>query len=181
MRISRYAAAVPLLALPALPVALAPPASAHGWGDDADRPRADRYLGPLDDLHPEGADVTDDGAAGAIVWTSPWGTFAWFGLAALDPAAVGRTYGAHIHSGPCIAGDPDAAGPHLNAGDPPSPETEVWLDVTVHEGGWGGASAAVPFTIPEGGAGSIVVHARATDPATGDAGDRLACIPLDRL
>ena len=208
MRTSRHAAAVPMLALSTLPLALAAPAAAHEGGggshgvavsndarhdgrratrrgDDHDdmtsRTRVDRYLGPLHDLQPDGADVTDNAAAGAFVMSSWRGTFVWFGLAALDQAAVGQTYGAHVHTGPCVAGDPDAAGPHLTAGPSPSPETEVWLDVAVQDGRWGIATAAVPFMIPVGGAGSIVVHAQPTDPATGEAGDRLACIPLDGL
>jgi Cu-Zn family superoxide dismutase len=39
------------------------------------------------------------------------------------------------------------------------------------------ATAKVPFTIAPGAASSVVIHALPTDPATGLAGARLACLP----
>jgi Cu/Zn superoxide dismutase len=94
------------------------------------------------------------------------------------------TFGAHVHTGPCIAGEPAAAGPHFNitavGGNPPttiSPATEVWLDFTIRANGTAHSNTKVPFTIPAGGAGAVVVHALPTDPATGAAGARLACLP----
>ena len=92
--------------------------------------------------------------------------------------ADGLTFGAHLHSGPCVAGDPDAALGHYNV-DPWSrstPRTEVWLDFTVDDGR-ASASASVPF-VPLPGTRSVVIHAEATDPDTGAAGPRLACLPV---
>lgn len=101
----------------------------------------------------------------------------------IDPAAPGRTFGAHLHTGPCIAGDGTAAGPHYNAdaiaGRVPvtvSTETEVWLDLKISRNGNGMAVAAVPF-IPTPGNRSIVIHQDPTD-QHGAAGPRLACIPV---
>ena len=98
----------------------------------------------------------------------------------LDVTAAGTTLGAHVHVGPCVGGDGAAAGPHYNStGQPPtlvSPETEVWLDFQISDEGTGHAIAMVPFEIPAGGAQSIVIHALPTNPATGAAGTRLACI-----
>jgi Cu/Zn superoxide dismutase len=173
MRFSRAIPALLLLTLPTLTVALAAPASAR----EVVPHRAARYLGPLTDLHPDKVEITDGGVGGAVAVTTASGTFVWLGLGALDPAAEGRTYGAHVHTGPCVAGEPDTAGPHLMAGTPPSPATELWLDVTIQSRGWATAATTVAFTVPQGGAGSIVVHARPTD-RTGAAGDRLACLPL---
>lgn len=97
--------------------------------------------------------------------------------------ADGQTFGAHLHAGPCIAGNGAAALGHYNtdviAGDPTpevSEETEVWLDFTVDDGA-GTATASVPFT-PLPGDRSVVIHALATDHHTGLAGARLACLPV---
>ena len=97
--------------------------------------------------------------------------------------ADGETFGAHLHAGPCVAGNGAAALGHYNtdviAGVVPaevSEETEVWLDLTVDDGA-GTATASVPF-VPLPGERSVVVHALATDHHTGAAGPRLACLPV---
>ena len=97
--------------------------------------------------------------------------------------ADGQTFGAHLHAGPCVAGDGAAALGHYNtdviAGDPTpeiSEDTEVWLDLAVDDGA-GTATASVPF-IPLPGDRSVVIHALATDHRTGLAGARLACLPV---
>ena len=101
-------------------------------------------------------------------------------LRRMDRTAVGTRYGAHVHVGPCVAGDGAAAGPHYNStgGTTIDPSTEVWLDFTVRSNGTAVAVSAVPFVIPSGGAQSIVIHALATMP-NGTAGARLACLPLE--
>jgi hypothetical protein len=96
----------------------------------------------------------------------------------LDRNAAGMAFGAHVHIGPCVEGDGAAAGPHYNSGGPPSPDTEVWLDFTVTNGGSGIGRTVVPFLIPPGGAASVVIHAMPTDP-TGAAGARQACLPVE--
>lgn len=96
----------------------------------------------------------------------------------MPPAAAGRTFGAHVHVNRC-GPKPADAGPHHHAPDAapgtPMPETEIWLDVTVRPDGRGRSRASVPWRVAEKAAGSLVVHAKATDPETGDAGARLAC------
>jgi hypothetical protein len=101
----------------------------------------------------------------------------------VDPAAAGQPYGAHLHVGPCVAGDGPAAGPHYNQsvldGDDPvalSDETEVWLDVSINAAGVGVSTTTVPF-VPEPGVRSVVLHAEATAPS-GSAGPRLECLPV---
>ncbi len=96
----------------------------------------------------------------------------------IGAVASGTTFGAHVHVGPCVAGNGAAALGHYNHGGGVSAETEVWLDFTVTKGGTGHATAIVPFAIPAGGAGSIVIHALPTA-ADGSAGARLACLPLE--
>ena len=59
-----------------------------------------------------------------------------------------------------------------------STQTEVWLDFTVDATGAGDSSTAVRFPV-DAGASSVVVHAAPTDPATGLAGPRLACLPVE--
>jgi Cu/Zn superoxide dismutase len=151
------------------------PASAQEAGS---WPRLGHYAGPLVDLQPDQDDVTDGAMGGTFAATSSMGTLVLLGLSDLAPGAAGRVHGVHLHTGPCVAGEPDTAGPHFAAGAPPSPMTEVWLDLAVQPDGWGTAWALAPFEIPAGGARSIVLHAQPTD-EKGAAGDRLACIPLN--
>ena len=101
----------------------------------------------------------------------------------IDASADGETFGAHLHSGPCVAGNGGAA---LATTTPtsspatPTPEisedTEMWLDITVEDGA-ATATASVPF-VPVPGTRSVVVHAMETDHHTGGAGARLACLPV---
>ena len=138
--------------------------------------------GPLADLRPQTADPTD-GASGSVLAIRVAGrTVTILHLRGLDRSAAARTFGAHVHVGPCVPGDGAAAGPHFNIDvyrgiNPPevSPRTEIWLDFTVTGGGTATAVSLVPFAVPPGAARSIVVHELPTDPA-GTAGPRLACI-----
>ena len=136
--------------------------------------------GPLKDLSP-GANPTD-GGYGRLYAVAPGNgtTYVVFVVTGLDRAAAGTTFGAHVHVGPCIAGNGAAAGPHYNtgAGGDPSPENEVWLDFTVRPGGVGYAYTVVPFEIAPGTAQSVVIHALPTEQGTGLAGARLACLPV---
>lgn len=159
--------------------------------------------GPLRDLQPLVAGPFDGATARALVivaGSAAGGSAVALQVMDIDPSAVGTTYGAHLHLGPCVEGDPAAALGHYNtdvlAGRTPpevSPRTEVWLDFTVrgprhdasppsarpHEvGALGTAVARVPFRIVPGGR-SIVIHALPTDPGSGVAGARLACLPVE--
>ena len=146
-----------------------------------------RHGMPLTDLRPLVADATDGGSGSVGMHQTPRGTVVLLRLDGLDPSVAGHTFGAHVHTGPCVAGDGASAGPHYNhdvaLGDPTpevSAETEVWLDVTVRPGGGATSVAVVPFVIAPDAARSVVIHAVHTDPTTGLAGPRLACLPLDQ-
>ena len=168
-----------LLALPAI-VAVAGftatgPALAHGGP-------VVRSAGPLSDLQPATAGPFDGASAAVQVVASAHGSHAVLRVRGIE-GADGQTFGAHLHSGPCVAGDPAAALGHYNtdviAGVVPpeiSEDTEVWLDFTVDDGA-GTATASVPF-VPLPGTRSVVIHAAATDHHTGTAGARLACLPV---
>ncbi|MDQ6726871.1 MAG: superoxide dismutase family protein [Actinomycetota bacterium] len=134
--------------------------------------------GPLRDLSPA-ADPTD-GARAQVVAVAPGdgSTRVYLILTGLNPASAGTTFGAHVHIGQCIAGNPTAALGHYNTGTTPSPQSEVWLDFTVLPGGVAVSQTVVPFEIPPGGAGAVVIHALPTTPGTGAAGARLACLPV---
>ncbi len=138
--------------------------------------------GSLSDLAPTTANVTDEASARVFAVSFGTSTYFVFLLSGLDPEAAGETYGAHVHVGPCVAGNGAAAGPHYNTGGTPSPETEVWLDFEVLPGGHAYAITHVPFTIEPGTAQSVVVHAEPTQ-AGGDtpgaAGGRIACLPVE--
>lgn len=143
-------------------------------------PSVVRAAAPLTDL--SAAANPTDGAYGRLVAVARGDgtTSVVFVVTGLDPAAAGRTLGAHVHVGPCVAGNGAAAGPHYNtgAGRPPSPENEVWLDFTIQPGGVAYASTVVPFEIAPGTARSVVIHALPTEEGTGLAGARLACLPV---
>ena len=110
-----------------------------------------QFKAPLTDLQP-GVDDPLDGATARLIMIEHAGstTFVLI-VTGVDPAAAGQTYGAHLHVGPCVAGDGAAAGPHYNQsvldGDDPvvvSEETEVWLDVTINAAGVGVSTTTVP-------------------------------------
>jgi hypothetical protein len=168
-----------VLAMPAI-VALAGfattgPAAAHGGP-------VVRVAAPLTDLQPAVAGPFDGASAAVQIVSSGGGSHTVLRVRGVE-GADGSTFGAHLHVGPCVAGDPGAALGHYNtqvlagAEDPEiSEDTEVWLDFTVDDGA-GTATASVPF-VPQPGARSVVVHAVATDHHTGLAGPRLACLPV---
>lgn len=134
--------------------------------------------GALTDLSTTTAQATDGAWAVASATVTGDRTVVRLNVKDLPAAEAGRTFGAHVHTGPCVEDSGSAAGPHYNDGGGISEETEVWLDFTVTGGGTGHATAIVPFAIPDGAAHSIVIHALPTA-ADGTAGARLACLPLD--
>jgi Cu/Zn superoxide dismutase len=142
-----------------------------------------QFTAPLTDLRP-GVDDPLDGASAKLMMIQHDGstTFVLI-VTGVDRAAAGEAYGAHLHVGPCVAGDGAAAGPHYNqsiveGAVPPivNDRTEVWLDVTINAAGVGVSTTTVPF-VPEPGVRSVILHAEETAP-TGSAGARLECLPV---
>jgi hypothetical protein len=133
--------------------------------------------GSLRDLQPGTPNATDGAAATFYAVQGGGESTHVLVVRGLSPASVGTTFGAHVHIGPCVAGNGAAALGHYNAGGAASPETEVWLDFTVRAGGYAVARTTVPFTIEPGTAQSVVVHAMPTAPG-GAAGARQACLPV---
>jgi Cu/Zn superoxide dismutase len=129
-------------------------------------------------------------------------------LTGIDPSVADATFGSHLHTGPCVEGNPGSAGPHYNhqvvvdgkafpkLGETPSatiaevsPDTEVWFDLVPNEDGMAYDETTVPFVPvdPEGGM-SVVVHVLPTNTkdnyptlggAAGSAGTRQACFPVN--
>lgn len=179
---SRRALAMPAIVAIAGFTATGPSADADG--SPAGHPRHDgphglvvRNAGPLVDLQTATIGAFDGASAAVRITANRHGSHAVLRVRGIEGADDLR-FGAHLHSGPCVAGDPDAALGHYNV-DPWSrstPRTEVWLDFTVDDGR-ASASASVPF-VPLPGTRSVVIHAEATDRDTGAAGPRLACLPV---
>lgn len=141
-----------------------------------------RSAGPLTDLQPTVAGPFDGARASFQLVASKRGSHAVLRVRGIG-APDGSVYGAHLHLGPCVAGDGAAALAHYNtdvlAGVTPpeiSERTEVWLDLHVDDGA-ATSTASVPF-VPVPGARSVVVHAMETDHHTGAAGARMACLPV---
>jgi len=137
----------------------------------------------LRDLAPTKSGPFDNARALAVLVSHDDSTLAILQVRGIDQAVAGRPFGAHVHAGPCVAGDGAAAGPHYNtdtiAGKVSprvDPSTEIWLDFTVSPAGAGNAMTVVPFT-PLPGNRSVVIHEKPTD-HHGAAGQRLACLPL---
>lgn len=161
--------------------AVAVPGNAH----DGDGGATLEVKSMLRDLHPSAVDPTD-GARSKLKMSIDDDGEAEFRLVlkGIDPSAAGRRFGAHLHFGPCVAGDGAAALGHYNtdvvAGVSPtrtSPDTEVWLDFTVTRWGTAKVETSVPFA-PRAGIRSIVIHQDPTNDHTGAAGARLACLPV---
>lgn len=107
-------------------------------------------------------------------WAADGGTEVRLKVSGMPP---GRTFGAHVHVAPC-GSDPLASGGHYQHGTDattPLASREVWLDFTTDEHGKGVGGAHVPWLIGAGTAGSVVIHANATNPTSGAAGARLVC------
>jgi Cu/Zn superoxide dismutase len=144
------------------------------------------YRGALTDLRPT-TNGPLDGATATAVMVGVNSTRFTLRVTGIDANAGHGTFGAHLHMGPCVEGDylGEKGLGHYNTDilavvQPPkvSPQTEVWLDFKANSDGDSTIKVTVPF-IPEEGERSIVIHDLPTDPATGKAGDRLACLPLN--
>ncbi|MEW2357232.1 superoxide dismutase family protein [Spirillospora sp. NPDC029432] len=101
-----------------------------------------------------------------------------FKVAGMPKSAKGKRFGVHVHRHKC-GPRPADAGPHYQNPNakPGTPlrDKEIWLDVKVDRKGRGASTAVVPWKVEKGTAGSVVLHAKPTNPRTGDAGDRLLC------
>jgi len=84
-----------------------------------------------------------------------------------------KTFGAHLHATAC--NENNGGGHYQHTGTTVNDENEVWLDFTTNASGVAQVVTRKPFSIATERAKSVVVHAQATDPATGKAGDKLAC------
>ena len=122
-----------------------------------------------------------DGARAKLTLVADDNTQAVFVVHGVDPSVAGQTFGAHLHNGPCVAGNGPAALGHYNhSGTTPltvNDQTEIWLDVTINDGGNARSAARVDWA-PVAGMRSVVIHANPTA-ADGTAGARLACLPVE--
>ena len=98
----------------------------------------------LQDDHTAVAGPFDHATARLQLVDHPSGTTAVLHVRGVDPAVADRTFGAHLHNGPCATDAPTVALGHYNAdahaGHVPvvvSSQTEVWLDFTVDATGAG--------------------------------------------
>ena len=139
------------------------------------------FRSDLRDFAPAAAGPFDSASASLILVGTGDQSTAVLVVHGIDRAVAGRTFGAHLHTGPCVAGNGAAAGPHYNHSGVVPPvvnnQTEVWLDFKVSGGGTGQAVAHVPWE-PDSGQHSVVIHEQPTAP-NGTAGARLACLPVE--
>jgi superoxide dismutase, Cu-Zn family len=175
---------VGLVSIAGLAAAAPAEARGHAGARAGHHAAAHVFQGSLRDLQPSRSDLLD-GARARLVFVrhASSSTFVLV-VSGVAPEGGGKTYGAHLHAGPCVAGDPAAAGPHYNQSSedgvvPPvvSDQTEVWLDVTVGPDGGAVAVTHVPF-VPTLKDRAVVLHEKATDDH-GTAGARLACLPVN--
>jgi hypothetical protein len=175
--------AVGLVSIAGLATAAPAEARGHAGVHGSHHAAVHVFQGSLRDLQPSRSDPLD-GARARLVFAQH-GTSSTFVLilSGVAPEGAGKTYGGHLHTGPCVAGDPATAGPHYNQSTengvvPPvvSDQTEVWLDVTVGPDDQAVAVTRVPF-VPTPGNRAVVLHEKATDDH-GTAGARLACLPV---
>jgi Cu/Zn superoxide dismutase len=144
-----------------------------------------RSVGYLTDLAPSTDDVFDGAKASAVMMGMEGSSFFRLQITGIDDNAAGKKYPAHLHKGPCVAGNGASTLGHYNAREeaglpapwPVNTHTEVHLDFTVNSDGSARVTANVPF-IPLPEKRSIVIHTDAT-PAAGSSPARLACLPLD--
>jgi Cu/Zn superoxide dismutase len=156
------------------------------------------YEGDVVNLPAEGS--FDHASANLTVKVTPDATNFKVDFTGVDST---KAVGGHLHTGVCKKQDPSLAGPHYNHEvvtegkafpklidgiiEPPSEtvaevsaETEVWFNLVPNAFGEATASTTVQFLpVDPDGKMSIVVHIEQTNPATGAAGLRQACFPLD--
>ncbi|MGI8901664.1 MAG: hypothetical protein ACR2HA_12220 [Nocardioides sp.] len=137
----------------------------------------------LRDLQPSQTDALDGAKASLTIVEREESTYFALRLQNIERTDSTSVLGAHLHVGPCVAGNGVAAGAHYNDeaihGDTTpsvSRDTEVWLEFRANAGGAAHALVTVPFTVVPG-VRSVVVHALPTA-SDGTAGTRLACIPV---
>ena len=139
----------------------------------------------LSDLSTATPDVFDGGRATAFMMSVNGESTFRLQVRGIDKSAVGKAYPAHLHEGPCVAGNGAAALGHYNTQKEAglsapylvNGETEVHLDFTVSSKRSARVVAVVPF-VPKPGDRSIVIHSNQppVPPATSPA--RWACLPL---
>jgi hypothetical protein len=139
------------------------------------------FRGELADLAPTASGPFDHASAKLTLVGHGSASTALLLVKGVDGAVAGRTFGAHLHTGPCVSGDGAAAGPHYNhSGSVPpvvNDSTEIWLDFTVDDQGNAQSVTHVDW-VAEPGRHSVVVH-RDPTAADGTAGPRLACLPVE--
>jgi superoxide dismutase, Cu-Zn family len=139
----------------------------------------------LRDLSKAAPDVFDGARATAFMMSVNGESTFRLQVSAIDKSAVGNKYPAHLHEGPCVAGDGAAAGGHYNTQkedglQPPyliNGETEVHLDFTVSSQRSVRVVSVVPF-VPKPGDRSIVIHSNQPPVAPATSPARWACLPL---
>lgn len=126
------------------------------------------------------ASAFDDATARVhVVHTGSEATVVTLHVTGID-APAGQRFGAHVHQLACGSSATASGGHYQHAGASGTLEDiEIWLDVTVNDGGNGHAQATRPWALDESTPRSVVIHALPTNPDTGVAGARLACIDLD--
>lgn len=87
-----------------------------------------------------------------------------------------KTFGAHLHAAACA--DNKGGGHYQHSGTAVNEDNEVWLDLTTDASGRARVLSRKEYAVAAEKAKSVVVHANATDPATGKAGDKLACVDV---
>ena len=93
-------------------VATAGPATARVQDDVA---VSASFASALDDLQPAATGAFDSADARVHMIQKPNGSTTFVLLVSgVEADAAGQTFGAHLHTGPCVPGDPAAAGPHYN-------------------------------------------------------------------
>jgi hypothetical protein len=138
------------------------------------------FRSDLRDLEPAVAGPFDDARA-RLTLVPGERTKAVFVVRGVDRSVRGRTFGAHLHSGPCVAGDGAAALGHYNHSTTTPPRvndhTEIWLDIRVDREGHARSTTRVHWA-PTAGMHSVVIHANPTA-VDGTAGPRIACLPVE--
>jgi Cu/Zn superoxide dismutase len=143
---------------------------------------ANVFRGDVSDLAPAAAGPFDHASAQLVLVGSHGdSTNIVLVVKDVDRSVAGQTFGAHLHTGPCVPGNGAAAGPHYNHSwvvpAVVDRTTEVWLDFTVTRGGTG-QSRWQSGWVPTPGQRSVVIHQNPTAP-DGTAGARIACLPVE--
>jgi hypothetical protein len=139
-----------------------------------------RFSGPLTDLQPGTDSPFEPAEASLKITQEEDGTTFFLRVKGIEPTALGKQFGSHLHTGKCS--NPDTTEGHYNIDGPLGEvvaEKEVWFALVPNEDGVAVDKTQAGFVPTDlEGEMSVVIHADEMDPVTNKY-PKQVCLPLE--